>query len=835
MKDFSFGERRMVWKLSDLPAILSGQGRKVTLPEEGEKEQPKLDMNRREVISAIGAIAAFLVTPSPVIAETSEDENIESPENGLDAIDLGTALAVVVSFARHVLYKGAVREIPLGPKSATEVGAMALARLTALKLKGGELGELANREIGEIIHGLIPLPLLVGLSDFTTTALRVDVEAIFKETVEKENLNNTAEETPRPEISKEKNEWQEYLDQLNQDIVGLAGEIAAVTSVIAPIGTTYSSSSLANDMKEKMLRKLYEQSYAKIIIELKEGDSEIDEGEVRQKAIERADSLFNGKLGFSHLQTTLAANTQGTWGIGDPPEIYFAMNHALNNPAWFGVSHLIGAGVSEAYTSGLNMLWLKIAEVPTEGFLSKLFESQHKTIKALLKTVKDREMRDVSFSKGRSFGEDFMASLNDSNDPEGKLRTLISRIPKARFQFSFGDYLKGKLDGLKGDKNSGKVDDSEGYGRIKGILEAFETTNSTNEDPDTQQNLLRAFLTGANSKDLLPPLDPTESAKAGQELAKLIKDIIANGQTEEANGYNEDVNNTASTWEANLDILRNSIIPAGSGEARLDHAISNIKEGGFDTDRFMELLKQPQTTPANVLAALTELRDDEDVVPGLEDDAVIGEAVAEVHAPTDHVQKHFLSHSANEVLWALLTQIPSVPAICRLAQISIPKAAGVEVGKKPSTAQLKKIIAILVPLTTAMSAVADNVAAYMFAETVLIDFFKEVFGEEAFLADPALKVKIGLIAKLDSEQAGSGTGVGNGANFSQEKCILLTKDDDPQGVAIDRIGFKMPETLPTKNLFTVIANATMVGGSIYYLWDLVDETEIKVKGLAQAA
>lgn len=77
---------------------------------------------------------------------------------------------------------------------------------------------------------------------------------------------------------------------------------------------------------------------------------------------------------------------------------------------------------------------------------------------------------------------------------------------------------------------------------------------------------------------------------------------------------------------------------------------------------------------------LTALKEDEpDAIEGLENIGKVGEDIEAVRkkAHAEH-QLSFLSHSAKEVAFALLTQIPSVPALARVFGKLIPMMVGVE-------------------------------------------------------------------------------------------------------------------------------------------------------------
>lgn len=231
-----------------------------------------------------------------------------------------------------------------------DVNGAAGARILALRLLGGEEGEhLAHEEAHEIAGGLLPVPILLALSDATTTQLQIDAEAIFKKVEGTIEHTQSYRDIQRPGLGENIDVWQSHLEKVNKDIVDKTAQITAICSVFAPLGTTYTSSALANTLKKEVLHMLYEQSYALEVIQeerlhayrqaIKNTQHTVPKGEdqnleiivkteVHQKAAERADKLFNGPGGFSNLMVTLSSNIQGTWALGDPPEIYYAISHA---------------------------------------------------------------------------------------------------------------------------------------------------------------------------------------------------------------------------------------------------------------------------------------------------------------------------------------------------------------------------------------------------------------------------------------------------------------------------------------------------------------------------
>lgn len=794
-------------------------------------------------------IGRAMATEAPTSEEPANaghegGEGHEGEQKSASMLDLGTASLVAGNFARHVIINGAIRGKDLGSRSAIEMNSLAGLRIAALKAFGTEKEQhLADHEIHEIKGGLLPVPVLVALSDATTTELQVDSPLIF------ESVQGSLEPTmeyaniKRPDFSADIKEWESHLEKANADIVKKTAQIAAITSVLAPLGTTYTSSSLANDLKEGILRMLYEQSLAIEVIDRKQkasGESrdhlfvfEAGKDGARQAAYKRADDLFNGTWGYSKLMLTLSANTQGSWGLGDPPEVYFLMDY-IDDPKTLAKAHAMGAINSEAYTMLLNTIWLKKTGAFSSAALGEFLSSQKIAIEAIAKSIANKDLRSTSFNGSAKHVQGVIDALGDENDPSGKLRQFLSSVPQARLKFSLKAYLAKKQSILSGQEKRmaaidpadiSSLDDFAGSKSFSDLFAAFNSGNTT------------------EAKKMLGALETKIQGKQGQDLAILFEGLLkeaANDTSEMETPVSDDVkspetdqpNHTARIMDEISGVLED--MDDNTRQGRIENALNVLgvpapeqqtSKEEYGKQVYAALSHADEKTIATAISEFHSIEGHKDAVPGMEETSILGEEVsaARAHATEHRHEVHFLSHSAKEVLWALLTQIPSVPAIARLADVSIPAISGVKSGETPTPAQLKKIVATLLPIEAGMSGIADNVAAYMFARSVLMGFFERTFGNDVWEQFSDLKGNIGIIAKMIAEQAGSLTKVGNGPNFSQEKCTLLRDDSNNQGISIDRTSVSMGETLPHKNAFASIANGSLVAMATGYLWGQIDQ------------
>ncbi len=768
-------------------------------------------------------------------------KEIKEKSEGFDYIDYSTAALIVEEFLRNVIYNGAIKGGSLGPKTALEMNLLAGSRIFLLQHFGGEAGkELAHHELEELKGGLLPLPALVFLSDLTSQALKVDPNQVFSSKLEsaiaseiKNSSSFDLQNPNRPGLNVENlAEWKAYLENANKSISERAAQTLGATAILAPIGTTYASSAVGNQMKQDMTRLLFEQSLAQFVIErLNSGNNNFEINDLFQEAIQRADKFANGRMGFSALVTTLSANVQGACGVGDPPEVYFAINHPDGETLLN--AHSLGLITSEVFTTILTAQWLFSVGVLTPESFATLFSAQAKIVKSLLATGLDSDLRGVSIRGGRGKAlQKLQVALEGDDDTA--LKAALNAIPNAHLQMDFTDYLRRKLEALNGVESA-----------LQGLdLSALGQSVSEGEE-DIFAKLQTAFQQKDKNtiKELSGLLEKKQKSDTATRVAKMMKDAIEAKPQQQAGSTTQPPGQLSDAERVKLVELRKELkkLDGGSYQSLFDLL---GQAGEMPTAEKVMVHLKGNPSPDTLKAAMTKYTGigsiEKDAVPGLErfdagttvqDDNIAHEQKVEqqqthekleaiFHAIENNPVMDALDHNAKEVLWALLTQIPSVPAMIRVAKLILPKLVGIEEGNPPTPDQLKLLSFFTLTIAAGKSGLADNVAAYLFSEGVLVSFFERTYGPEVLTDFPDLFGKLGTLAVKGAEIAGSLTKVGNGPNFSQKKYVALIDPSHPSGIRIDEQEIPMGETIG--NVYALEANFMYIGGASLYLDKVVD-------------
>lgn len=646
-------------------------------------------------------------------------------EKEREAADIASALAVVAAFLKHVVWEGAVKESvtgtagkSLGPSSAAQMIALEMARVIGLYHLGDEYAAMGAEAKHELYEGLKLIPVLVALSDFIKQGVDIDPDKLLRH----DQLHHAIPARPSIEHPNLQH-WEQHRQQLERKLLQSVADVTAVTSVLAPLGTTYASSATSDRMKKQVLELSYELAIAQQVTNDLRRDERayLNKDQLEEEAMKTANELSRGSWGFSKLTLTLSSNIQGSWGIGDPPEIFAAMRHA-DKPKRLLKAHAFGIANSEAHTLEMCLLWLKKAGVTLTPSDTQTFIKQQQTVAAsLLRAITRRD--------------------SESNASPVSLHGA--------------EYLRIKRDAAQAYVTEKRAD----------AHHVSDALASLYADPSSW---LKNFLS-PDASQKAPEIDA--ALKAVDESPGNYSSISALLHNEPPGQVQDPMMRMDAYARASIDDAKEALMHT------FDGALSQNSQ---------------ESTQSN---AATD------------------------HAHSAEHSASFLSHSAQEVLWALSTQVPVVEPAAHLAAKATPRLCNIEDGKRPTAAQAKKAVATYLCAVIAMSAFADNAAAYLFGETSLEGFFTKYYGTDVFARHPIL-ADLTTIAPLKiGEQAGSLTKVGNGPNFDQQEWVL---ERDQHGNMIVVV-HEMSLQATFQNRFAQLANAQLFMTSMAAFSKIIDE------------
>lgn len=770
-----------------------------------------------------------------------EDEHAE--EHASSTLNDISAYAITAAFSSLV---GVVasEKATFGPKTAaimTSLGATRVGLLAATDAEGlkHEIEEHIGTVDGIPTPGGYPLlPVLVALADFASH-VKAENDEIFKKEDVAERLAEEVEAggifEKRPDEGDSKETWVRYYRSKKNEVIEATAQNAALTSVVAPITTTYTSASIAQGNFKKMLPLLKETHYAKRIVEVKESQEstrdriptitpdeiEIYESDAEQKALQN----INGKDGYIHLNIALSTNLNGALGIGDPPLLYFFMRH---RPDVYAKASLVGLGMSEIATLTQNYAWISrsLGKQDAHKFFTQFLGSQLRATKAIWKSFTDGQLRDVSFGGASQVTETFVQKLEELdklggnfNENAQELRHRLNQTDHAYFFFDVKDFMEQKMKIISSmlsrgqDKHLGEEDDPTrfGYEEFVEMIESdsfIKAFQADGKDQDDQtESLLRLLqsetkndavaLLGAllvNEGDSSVDVDevvtrlmglPKTKTKIAAGLARrrineLVPQIqIAKSGTEgqqRIHYINSEWDNMSiSSRHRELDDARSQLTSVPESEERSQLESVLLKLSAFENladeevKNLMEQASDLSTIIANNLkgdeykAGLTSLHKSFSAIGIREMKQAMEEAIR-LHEgeELEHHSKSFIGHQGQEVLWVLLSQLPAVPSLVHTVEKILPKAVGVgEDG--PDANQLRIMTNAILASTAMVSAFADNVAAYLFAENILEDLYSKFYQDQYA---SKLKDAVHIAALQTAVVAGSLSKIGNGPNVT---------------------------------------------------------------------
>lgn len=416
--------------------------------------------------------------------EESHEQHHSSLVNDL------TAYAETAYFAGLVSLS-AMGKITFNAKTALASTAIESARIGALTLAGD--AEALKHEKVELMSGYQLLPVLILFAE-SASHLKVQNDAIFKGNDERIlQFPPNASEVKPPHPGEGLEVWNEYLDGQKNVLINTVAQNAAITSVLAPITTTYTSAAVARESFKRIQKQMEKVYFAERVIDEKrtEGSNGNDEqshpffteqiNEWEEDAKKKSIDGINGVGGYLQLNIALASNSNGAWGFGDPPNFYFASRHM--NPELLIKAHSLGAGMSELASAVLTYSWLTktVGGINPKNFLEKFLSGQKTTLEAFIGSFADRTERDLSYKGGRATGKQLFEDLerikNLTDQPaDARAEIPIRDLPDFSFYFDPTTVAREKLEVIQNklmplllepdQKPTPEIDEHEGTGRF---------------------------------------------------------------------------------------------------------------------------------------------------------------------------------------------------------------------------------------------------------------------------------------------------------------------------------------------------------------------------------
>ncbi len=827
--------------------LKEGKNKKVHTPEEKhDGDHPPTQehghgISRRDVLKMAGAGATALAARkaeqllNPFNHESKKDSK-ESNNSLFEGINISTAAASTAMFFRWVK-KCKEGSASFGPASIIELNLVNAARREALKWGGGKEGqELAKHEEHALLEGYaITIPLVVA-ADFASQAIKINADSIFGQAAEVGAAQSERGLLPaRPqrgldarEATEYKREWAEHLEKVNEQLVEQTAQLLGLTEVLAPFLTTYVSSGAAdqlknafNEKKKSVLSLLFEQSYARHA--LTACGQERDDERMQRNSVERANKLMEN---FEQMVVTLSCNTQGSSLVGDPPKIVaYAQN--LNNPKRLAQIEAAGIINSQLASHTIAASWLNEAGIGDKSisgtttvspidFGGKFLEAEKKTLQAL-RGITTGEVDTSSF-------KELVGALKDmgkNEDGFAKVGEALGRLKRPGIEVSIGAWIDSKLDGLRNIENIGfqkLVSPLLGQKLPEAITPEIIAAASQTGDAGSLARLMKLHL-------------EMSSGEISQELLSLQQDIARTQVTaaaeDESDTSSKDHQGTIDRITRQVQDLRSSmpfvLSPAEralqeKNEPQRSDELKKLEEEILQLLIEKRILHEQPHTLTATLAQIGEISEPH-LKMAVEKFLTLKERAE--GSERKETEKHFLSPAAQEVAYALGSQMPCVEPMAETVKWSLLKA--LETTKDALPTRLSKMIAAATAVFTseaAISAYADNVAAFLYGQKVLSDLAIELYGKDVLKNNPAIEDAIVTSSLLLAMQAGSLTLLGNGPNFLQENCRLRVEDGKLDTVI----------TRPTvqgllKNKYSVALNGATIGISIGMLFAAFQELE----------
>lgn len=630
----------------------------------------------------------------------------------------------------------------------------------------------------------------------------------------------------------------------------LAEYFATVTGVAAGIGavmTPYTSITLMNlgqpTIAEELLKlnyiKYYRREYNRLFKEY--GDTRlahqgVEKARIAMEAHLDMQTAMNHRVfGLDKFTMSFQGNTAGKWGpISDFPNIYFEILHPEMAPE----HNLTGLALTTSNMALSSAIWLKFAGVSSKAVArveTKVIESFVKSVASIAQDgaeyASDRinPLRRVENVK-TALGEFYAATT------EQEIKLASQKLLRAFERTGITIFPTEELLREKARLITKWTTRQQGIGRFPAeLLESLVQKVAPDLDIFTKTDKLH----GENYTDIVTDqvahiyknlrdadaevsqvLEKVDSSAIRQLIDLLV--AIKGGDTNRITAHHQAIKGPNKV--VNTADLYAQFTPLREKAEAIKTRLARYKEGikGQETDFDSDYEEARDFLTKNPVFRL--LGENFNVKLRIALDAYY--RYKKDHVSKEYENAHYgtlgLSHNAEEVFFAILSQLPAVPAMVVVAEKVIPLVAGVEPGKPPTIAQLKAMVITTQVVESVISAIADNIAAYLFGEKFLGNQLKPIIEAAMEVGGMTASNKEKIMEAVNSGAAHQGiaagtlTEAGNGPNWStlvlepaeEIKASLPAKDqlgqysEDELLEILDNLKYKfnnlpMPESVST--------------------------------------
>lgn len=734
---------------------------------------------------------------------------------------------------------------------AAFVNALETGRLAALACGESPDRTVAKHEIGHLLKDSLPALIMIAASDFAERGIALEPSVIAGRLDIAEDLTLPEDErlaAARPGFSKENQaSWQAHLAAVSERIGDRAAQMVAITSIAAPCATTLTSSAFWKDGFDDVAHLCMELALCRQVLECIKRGAEPGEHLTELKALAASDAteMLNGSWGYNQLGVALACNAQGLFGVGTPPNIWFAANHLSRDPLGCAVSEVKGLLLSETQTLLATGVWL--SRCTGQGFFetcSELIANQYHMLGLIRKSFSEAELRSTSIGDGGRLVARLVPILHRRQDLQSidqvmdAIREEIKKTPRPAFQLSLGEWLErmggvyeriqrrfplmrdriGNIPNLSAEElddidqlRSGDFYrslrasiDEDNAGAVHGHLEKYQrwrqnrlsqriavVLHTIAGGEGGHEGDLDDFIRGFGltsevqfDRNSFPVLTPENTRAVAGELAILSKTLQ---QLTSFSSSQQQLSSAEKLYAEGSDI--DGILRQLGYVHRhtVKQACDMLVSIGVPLENVLQFLKLP-AEEASISGG------NSDSSPPLHSGNL---AIRLLHWLKDSWEDpRNLSESTRDIIRVIATQLPAIPAFSITLSELLKQFARVEDNAPVSREQLSSILRVLPVLGFSVAALADNVPGYLILEEVMIGLFRQTFSAEALARVPSLNTRLGFVSKILASQSGMTLPFSSATNLLQDKVEVIPTDapEYPQGFGIKRTKLSTGDT-----------------------------------------